>query len=114
LRVGDRAFPEQGWSDLPHAFDQWVPQVLPLLIGSPGLAELWFYDGPYRALLESDGTWRWQITLIDGARRTRLEADGSRFARSLLRAASARAADGSTPASPWIAHIKRALATSEA
>jgi len=83
-----------------------------LPVGSPGLAELWFHNGPYRAVIESDGTWRWQVTLVDGTRQTRVEAEGSRFGRSLLRAASARAADGSTERSSWIDHLERALATS--
>jgi hypothetical protein len=45
--------------------------------------------------IESDGTWRWQVTLVERTRRTRLEANGS------------------TEPSMWIAHIKRALATSD-
>lgn len=52
LTIGDTAFPEEGWYDLPGVLlEQWMPGLESCFLGNTDSCELCFMDGPYKVRL---------------------------------------------------------------
>ena len=55
LTIGDQAFPEERWYDLPGVLlDYWVPAVRSFGNGHTDFCKLGFMDGPYAVWLTRD------------------------------------------------------------
>lgn len=56
LTIGETAFPEEGWYDLPGVLlEQWMPGLESFFLGNTDSCELHFMDGPYKVCLNRAG-----------------------------------------------------------
>jgi hypothetical protein len=81
LELGDRAFPEQRWSDFPTAVTSALLRAALRLKNrlSAAKEEVWFLDGPYYAVLEQTGDSIWLVSLrnLDGFSYAKANVDSS-------------------------------------
>jgi hypothetical protein len=93
LELGEKAFPEQRWSDFPTAFTSALLGAALHLKNAASAAkeEVWFLDGPYYAVLEQaqDPIWMVSLRNLDGFLYAQSNVDGySSFASIRAGAAS--------------------------
>jgi hypothetical protein len=86
LRLGNRAFPEEHWSDFPVVFTSALLGAALRLQRKSSAAkeEAWFLDGPYFVVLEQGDDPMWTVSLC--------ELDGSRLSESNVDSVSSLAA----------------------
>lgn len=85
LRLGDMAFPHEGWVDLPlPVLTWWVEGAARLLDGAHAPMAFPFMEGPYRVAVRPSGAGRWLLELVEDRQEARIPKSANVLAGPLL------------------------------